>query len=126
MAFLHQVTGRGEAGWPASYDRNFLAGRRNSADGRVVHVFLFVICDKALQISDADRLHLFSHQATTFAMVFLWADSARDCRKNVVLTNLGGSRQIITGHDQLDEFLDLNSHWTILDANGFGAFQTAL
>ena len=60
---------------------------------------LFVIGNEPLEISDAQRLHFFRQQALAFAVIFLWADPARNGGKDVVFTDFRCRGQELPSYD---------------------------
>ena len=86
---------------------------------------LFVIRNKALQVTNAEGLHFLRKQTLTLAMIFLRANSSGDRREHVVFPNLRCCAQEVAGHNQLHELFDLHTHWAAVGAGRLGALQTA-
>ena len=107
VSLLHQISGDGQSGWPAADDGYFLSQTAATWEDGDSHA-LFIVGDKTLQISDAQRLHFLAHQARAFAVVFLRTDAAGDGGKDVVFANLRGGAQKIARHNQLDKFATLS------------------
>src|ERR1700675_1316912 len=125
VALLDEVAGDREAGGAAADDGHFLAGRRSFLNFVEVEMLLFVVGDEALEVTDAEGLNLFSHQAAALAMIFLRADASGDGGEHVVFPNLGGGAEEVPGHDQLHEVSDLHAHGAPFGASRLGAFEAA-
>src|ERR1035438_169877 len=88
-------------------------------------MLLLVVGDKALQVSDAERLAFSLEQASPLAMIFLRTDASGNGGQHVVFTDLGGRGHVVACHDQLHKLLHIYAHWTIMRTGRLGAFQAA-
>ena len=125
VALLHEVASCRQPRRPAADDGDLLSRGWSFADLCEIRVLLLVVGDEAFEIADAERLHLLSHQAATFAMVFLGTDAAGNRGKHVVFADLGRCSQKIAGDNQLHELLHVDADWTFIRTCRLRAFQTA-
>src|SRR5579863_4503665 len=125
MSLLHEIARSGQAGRTAAYDCDFLSRGRRLGQVADIQVALFIVRDEAFKISNAQRLNLFSHQTTAFAVIFLRTNTSCDGREHIVFADFGSRAQEVAGYDQLHEVFHLDSNWTIVRALRLGALQAA-
>src|SRR5579864_5013260 len=99
VTLLHQIASGRQAGGTASYYRNFLSSGHRLRQIADIQMTLLVVSDETLQISNAQRLHFLAHQAATFAVIFLRANTASDGGQHVVFADFRRCAKEVAGYD---------------------------